>query len=278
MALLMMLRSLFAALSPSSLSLSLSLPSSSPVLLPLSFLLVALLSVLLLLVALAVLLPALALLQAAARAAYWARRRDPHGAAIKLAPKVNAYSGAIVQRIARANRRGDEMEDVAKIIAESCADDEDRDDEDTSENDKGKAMEEVGSGREGAKEDGWEKETATTTTTTTTAATLRERTGARKESAQGAAEEKAEVRIGAPNKTQKKKQRKGGATCRVSTFFNDHAVILTADPEVVAWMLARNFENYVKGVHFTDIFRDFLGQVRGRAGKTRGKTGTGRKR
>ena len=52
-----------------------------------------------------------------------------------------------------------------------------------------------------------------------------------------------------------------GLTTRLDATLDDHAFVLTGDPEVVAWVMARNFDNYDKGINFVAIFVDFLGQV-----------------
>jgi hypothetical protein len=53
-----------------------------------------------------------------------------------------------------------------------------------------------------------------------------------------------------------------GLTCRLDVTYNDHAFVLTGDPEVVAWVTARRFENYDKGASFKHLFEPFLGKVR----------------
>ena len=53
-----------------------------------------------------------------------------------------------------------------------------------------------------------------------------------------------------------------GSTCRLDSGISEHAFVLTGEPEVVAWVLARNFENYEKGPGFIGIFNGLLGQVR----------------
>jgi len=112
------------------------------------------------------------LAQNAYRAIYWRLKRDMFGAPVTLAPACAQPSFFIARRIALANYRGEELDEVGRIVAE---------------------------------------------------------TGAR--------------------------------TCRVSTFFNDHLIVVTADPAVVAHVTARNFENYEKGPRFIDAFYDLLGQV-----------------
>ena len=58
-------------------------------------------------------------------------------------------------------------------------------------------------------------------------------------------------------------------TCRLDAISNDHAFVLTGDPEVFAWVTVRNADNYVKGSSFVEIFREFLGEVRARRGRLR---------
>jgi len=50
-------------------------------------------------------------------------------------------------------------------------------------------------------------------------------------------------------------------TCRLDATTNDHAFVLTGDPEVFAWVTVRNADNYVKGSNFIEIFHEFLGEV-----------------
>ena len=52
-----------------------------------------------------------------------------------------------------------------------------------------------------------------------------------------------------------------GLTCRLDVTFTDHAFLITGDPEVVAWVTSRNFENYEKGPNSISLFRPLLGEV-----------------